>query len=788
MNNRHFRALELHKILEMLAEETSCGDAAELARAVEPSYGLFEVKQILAETDAAHMLIGRFGSPSFGGIKNMNSALRRAEAGGVLSMLDLLRIAEVLRVMRSLFEWRKHSSGIETAIDWRFDTLCVNKYMEERILSCIESEDQMSDNASPELSSIRRKIKNATNRAREQLDKMIRSSHYQKFLQDSLVTIRSGRFVVPVKAECRAEIPGLVHDTSASGATIFVEPMGVVEANNEIKVLESQEEAEIERILMMLSAEVGGFADSVCEGYDAIVELNLIFSKAHLAYKMKATMPVVNDKGRIVLKKARHPLIDPKNVVPTDIQLGINFDTLVITGPNTGGKTVSLKTVGLLCLMAMCGLMIPAHEESEVSVFDDILADIGDEQSIEQSLSTFSSHMTNIINIVNSANEKSLILLDELGAGTDPIEGAALATSILEHLRSKGARLAATTHYAELKVYALETPGVENGCCEFDVATLRPTYRLLIGVPGRSNAFAISERLGMSKAIVEHAQSLISSENSRFEEVVGALEISRQRLEQERGEARRLKEEAEQAKNVAVKYKEEMDKSREKELALAKQEASQLVAKSKAQAAAMLNEIDDMRKNRKNLDTSDAKARLKAGLKSLENTANPVEEKRPDEDYVLPRALKIGDPVLIYDIDRNGTILELPDSAGYAVVQAGIIKTKVDVKNLRLLGQSKTAKPQQAATRTVKGKMEARASTELDLRGQMAIDAELELDRFIDSSLIMGISEFTIIHGKGTGALRAAVHKFLKTHPSVRTFRLGVYGEGDAGVTVVELK
>jgi len=787
MKNRHHKALELDKILSLLATETACADAAELAEEIEPSSALFEVNQLLSETSAAHMLIGRFGSPSFGGIKNMNSSVRRAEAGASLTMLELLRIAEVLRVMRALHEWRKHSAGIETAIDWRFDALCVNKYMEERIAACIESEDQMADNASPELAAIRRKIKNAMNRAREQLDKMIRSTHYQKYLQDSLITLRGGRFVVPVKAECRADVPGLVHDTSASGATIFVEPMGVVEANNEIRVLQSQEEAEIERILLLLSSEVGGFADAICEGYNAVVELNLVFAKAHLAYTMKASLPVMNDKGRIRLTKARHPLIDPKKVVPTDIQLGIDFDTLVITGPNTGGKTVSIKTVGLLSLMAMCGLMVPAYDDNELSVFDNVLADIGDEQSIEQSLSTFSSHMTNIIQIVETANPKSLILLDELGAGTDPVEGAALATSILEHLRSKGAKLAATTHYAELKVYALETPGVENGCCEFDVATLRPTYRLLIGVPGRSNAFAISERLGMPHDIVEHAQNLISSENSRFEEVVGALEKSRQSLESERKEAQQLREEAEKAKDLSVRLQEEMEKVREKEAEKAKQEASMMVARARQQAQSMIDEIDDMRKKQK-YDASAAKARLKAGLKALEETTDPIQEKEPDAQYQLPRPLKIGDPVLIYDIDKNGTVLELPDSSGYVVVQAGIIKTKVKLSNLRLLGEQKKAKIQGATTRNVKNRMESRASTELDLRGQMAMDAELELDRFIDSTLLLGIHEFTVIHGKGTGALRAAVHKYLKTNPSVRSFRLGNYGEGEAGVTIVELK
>ena len=488
-------------------------------------------------------------------------------------MRELLSIAEVLRVLRSLTDWRKRSAGVETSIDWRFESLSPNKYLEDKITGAILSEEEMADNASPALSDIRRKIRAASSRVREQLDKMIRSPSYQKYLQDSIVTIRGGRYVVPVKAECRGEVPGLVHDTSSSGATVFVEPMGVVEANNDIKVLKSKEEAEIERILSELSAEAGSFADSIIQGYQAAVELNLLFAKARLAYKMKASLPIMNDNGMIELKQARHPLIDAKKVVATDIQLGIRFDTLVITGPNTGGKTVSLKTVGLLTLMAMCGLMIPAADNSRLSVFHQVLADIGDEQSIEQSLSTFSAHMMNIIHILDEADPHSLVLLDELGAGTDPVEGAALAMAILEALRDKGAKIAATTHYAELKAYALQTPGVENGCCEFDVATLRPTYRLLIGVPGRSNAFAISERLGMSGSIVERAKELVSAENTRFEDVVETLERSRQGLESERQEAARLSAAAQQAQKEARDQQDQIKRQCEAELERARVEA-----------------------------------------------------------------------------------------------------------------------------------------------------------------------------------------------------------------------
>ncbi|MBO5798172.1 MAG: endonuclease MutS2, partial [Clostridia bacterium] len=491
---RDHLALELDKVLELLAAETTCADAAEAARALTPSPYLAVAQERLNETEAAWRLMAGFGSPSFGHLQNTVNALRRADAGAVLAPRELLQIAETLRVIRSLHDWRDHCAGIETCLDDRFDTLTPNKYLEEKITTTLVSEDTIADNASPLLADIRRKMRAAAQRVRDQLDKLVRSPAHQKFLQDPIVTIRSGRFVVPVKAEYRGEIPGLVHDTSASGSTVFVEPMGSVEANNEIRVLESKEKAEIERILAELSAEAGTFADQIIANYELLVELNLIFAKARLAYNMRSTMPKLTEDGHILLRRARHPLIDPKKVVAIDVELGAKFDTLVVTGPNTGGKTVSLKTIGLLSLMAMCGLMPPVDDGSSLSVFPHVMADIGDEQSIEQSLSTFSAHMTNIVRILKTTDTRSLVLLDELGAGTDPVEGAALAIAILEQLRTQGARIAATTHYAELKAYAIRTDGVENGSCEFDVATLRPTYRLLVGIPGRSNAFAISKR------------------------------------------------------------------------------------------------------------------------------------------------------------------------------------------------------------------------------------------------------------------------------------------------------
>ncbi len=786
---RHYRALELDKIRKLLAAETACEDAAELALQLTPSVSLSEVQRLLADTDEAFTLMARFGAPSFGGLYNMTNSLRRAEAGGTLNMAELLRVAGVLRTLRGIVDWRSKSAGVKSCLDWRFDSLMPNKYLEDRIYGAILSEEEMSDNASVQLASIRRKIRSASSRVREQLDKMIRSTLYQKYLQDPIVTMRGGRFVVPVKAEFRGEIAGLVHDTSSSGATVFVEPMGVVEANNEVRVLQSQEQAEIERILAELSAETGNFSSGIISGYRAAVELNLIFGKANLGYKMKASLPAVNDKGKILLKKARHPLIDKNRVVPTDIELGIHFDTLVITGPNTGGKTVSLKTVGLLTLMAMCGLMLPVAENSEISVFHQVLADIGDEQSIEQSLSTFSAHMTNIIRIIGQADGNSLILLDELGAGTDPVEGAALAMAILEALRKKGARVAATTHYAELKAYALQTDGVENACCEFDVQTLRPTYRLLIGVPGRSNAFAISLRLGMEEEIVERAKELVSSENTRFEDVVQSLETSRQKLEGERAKAEQAHLEAVRAQKEAQEIRSSIQAEADKEIEKARQQASELVSRTRGQIDALLNEMEELKKQQNKTLSAEQKARLKAGLRVLEETADPIHGRKDEGPYVLPRPLQVGDTVLLYDIDKQGTVLQLPEGNSQNVlVQAGIIQTRVPLSNLRLVQEKKGKEKRRTVTRNVTGRAQAKVTTELDLRGQTTEEAIMNVDRFIDSALLSGIEQLTVIHGKGTGALRAAVQQHLKRHPSVRSYRLGVFGEGEAGVTIVELK
>lgn len=782
--DKNYIALELDKVLEMVAQEATCEDGAALARALTPVHTAAEARYLLEETDAAFVLMAKFGAPSFYGLKNVTNALRRAQAGGGLGLRELLDVAATLRAIRSLSQWYEKGAGMQTALSGRFGILAPNKYLEEKIFTCILSEEEVADTASAALASIRRKIRSASERVRDQLNKLIHSQTHQKHLQESIVTQRGGRYVVPVKAEFRGEVPGLVHDSSASGATVFIEPMSVVEANNEIRVLKSDEQEEIHRILLELSAEAGEFADSIIESYEYAVQLNLIFAKAQVAYRMKAVVPQIDERGRTALIQARHPLISKESVVPTDISLGESFDALIITGPNTGGKTVALKTIGLLTLMAMCGLMIPAAEGSRVAVFRHILADIGDEQSIEQSLSTFSAHMTNLIRILEIAGEDSLVLIDELGAGTDPIEGAALATAIIEELRSKGAKLACTTHYAELKAYAIRTNGVENACCEFDVATLRPTYRLLIGVPGKSNAFAISKRLGMEERIVDRAGELVSKESSAFEQVVGRLEESRRELEDEIEISRAAAQQAQKNALAAEAARAQAEQEAKKELERARQEAALIVQKTRQQADALLNELDELRRKKNKALSAEQKARLRSGMRSLELASDPVHRKT-NEGYTLPRPLRVGDNVLIFDIDRSATVLEEPKD-GQVLVQAGIVKTRVEVKNLRLLDAAqKQKKAERTITRSVSS---SESSTSLDLRGKNSEEAMMEVDSFLDRMSRMNLQQCTIIHGKGTGVLRTSVQQHLRKCPQVKSFRLGTYGEGESGVTIVELK
>ena len=793
--NRDYTALELDKILEKLSKFVSSEDGKAQIALLSPESDLNTVQALLNQTTDAHMLMARFGAPSFGGLKNINNALARANAGSVLSMRELLDVAEVLRSIRGIVQWRSKNEGVRCSVDVYFDALTPNKYLEDKITSAIVSEDEMSDNASLALYDIRRKIRAASSKIRDRLDKMIRSSQYQKALREAIVTMRNGRYVVPVKIEHRGEISGLVHDTSSSGATVFIEPAGVVEANNEIKVLQGKEQDEIDRILFELSTEAGSFYEGIKASYECAVELDVIFAKAKLSYDMKAMTPILNDSGKIILNKARHPLIDPKKVVPTDIRLGTDFDTLIITGPNTGGKTVSIKTLGLFTLMTMCGLMIPAGDRSEISVFDRVFADIGDEQSIEQSLSTFSSHMTNIVRIIGEADGHSLVLIDELGAGTDPVEGAALATAILERIHEKGAKIAATTHYAELKVYALETPGVENGCCEFDVASLKPTYRLLIGVPGRSNAFAISSRLGIEESVIERAKQLVSSDNASFEDVIESLEKSRQDFETKRDEAEKIRIEATKAKTEAQKYKDSIEDLRRKELEKAQEQATRIVEQAKRSAYALVNELEELKKeSAKAKDKAEAARRAKQLMKKsmgeFDDITNPVTAAlADDESYVVPTNLKIGDEVILADIGKTATVTALEDKKGEVEVLAGIIKMRTPKENLRLSKNKPREKKKQMPKKAQhEFKVAGADKTECDLRGMNVEEGIMELERHLDRCMRLGLNEISVIHGKGTGVLRKGIQDYLRKCKFVKSFRLGTFGEGESGVTIVTLK
>ncbi len=781
--NRHYKTLELDKILQMLADETAIAEAGENALKIEPAATLDKTELLLTQTEDAHILIGRFGAPSFGGIDNVTNALRRAEAGGGLNTSELLSIARALRVIKGVRDWRSKCAGISTSLDGYFNVLYTNPNLHDRITTCIIGADEIADGASRELSDIRRKMRIASSKAREALEKIIKSTTYQKYLREAIITQRDGRYVVPVKQEYRNMVAGLVHDTSSSGSTVFIEPMGVVNANNDIRVLQGEEEKEIERILYELSGLCAGCASEIIDSYKTLVELNLIFAKAHLAYKMKAVRPKMNDSGIVELKNARHPLIPKDRVVPVDVSLGERYDTLVITGPNTGGKTVCLKTTGLLTLMAMCGLMIPAADNSRLSVFRRVLVDIGDEQSIEQSLSTFSAHITNIIGILKLTNRSTLALIDELGAGTDPVEGAALAVAILEKLRERGAKIAATTHYAELKEYALKTEGVENGCCEFDVKTLRPTYKLLIGIPGKSNAFAISKRLGMEDEVIERAKLLTSSESRQFEDVVESLEESRQELSEEIEKARAATLDAQAKQAEAEKALERAKADAKREIDYAKQKAQELTAKTRAQAYALIDELEKAQKEKRY--QAEEKAKFKSGLKALEETADPIQNAEKS-NYKLPRELKIGDNVLIFDIDKKAVVLEKPEK-GTVLVQAGIIKTRVKLNNLRLL-EEKNVSVQKRRERTFTKNVRSSSSNEIDVRGQTADEAVLNVDQALDGCVMSNIHMLTIIHGKGTGVLRTEIQKFLRHHKAVKSFRLGTFGEGESGVTIVELK
>ena len=791
MDNKHYIALELDKVLELLAAKTTSAASAQRARDIIPYHDWRDVSRAVRETAEVNTLSVRFGTPGLGGIRDCSQELHRAQVGGRLSIPELLSACRVLRTIRSVKDWRKQAEE-PTSVDYLFDALTPDRALEEEIDRCILNEEELQDTASAELGSIRRRIRKAQLSIREKLDGIIRSPQYAQVLQEPIVTIRDGRFVVPVKAERKGELRGLVHDTSGSGATVFVEPMAVVDANNEIRILRGEEQEEIDHILLELSGRVGEMAELIAGSFDALVALDLLFAKSRLADAMGASVPEVRRDRTLKLNKARHPLIPREKVVPVDIMLGETFDTLVITGPNTGGKTVALKTLGLLTLMTACGMLLPCGDGSCVPVFDRVLADIGDEQSIEQSLSTFSAHITNIISILDQAGENSLVLTDELGAGTDPVEGAALAVSILEALRRKGALIAATTHYAEIKMYALTTPGVENGSCEFNVETLSPTYRLLIGVPGRSNAFAISRRLGLPEDVIQRARELVSSENTRFEDVVSDLERTRQALEKEQQAAASRRQQMDALKREMEEERQRLYAQLDKEAQQARQQAQTMVERVKSQTDLLLNEMEELKKQQDKEEFSHKLSQLRAGYKGriehLRDMADPVAQRR-GEAYVLPRKLKSGDTVLLTGLNLEGTVLSGPDSSGCYMVQAGILKSKVKEEELRLVDtkdRKVTVNGRRRAPST-QSKVDREARTEVDIRGMDTIDGIATVDRFLDQAAMMGMGTVTIIHGKGTGVLRTAIQKHLRGAKNVKSFRPGMYGEGEAGVTVVEL-
>lgn len=789
-----YRKLELDKILELLKEQAWSDIVKERAEQIIPDTELHKIKEELKKTDDAFVLSAKYGTPRFYNIKDVSFSVRRAQQGAALSLRELLDIGLVLREIDGLVSWYDSCGGGETSLHPYFSMLTPNKTLENTISNAILSEEELSDGASGELARIRKAIIRQGAKIKEQLDKLIKSQTNQKYLQEALVTQRDGRYVVPVKTEYKGQISGLVHDTSATGATLFIEPMGVVDANNEIRILKRDEQIEIERIIREMSADVAECGDALLRGIENVFILEMYFAKAGLGAKMKAITPELSEQPVLRLNKARHPLIPQECVVPTTIILGETYTELIITGPNTGGKTVALKTAGLLTLMTMCGLMIPAADDSVVGFFSDILVDIGDEQSIEQSLSTFSAHMTNIIGIMKSANERSLILLDELGSGTDPVEGAALAVSVLSYFRDMDSRVMATTHYQEVKMFAIEQEGVENASCEFDISTLRPTYKLIIGVPGKSNAFAIVKRLGMSDDIIEDAKKLVGDESKRFERVIENLEKTRQELDALRETAQVEARNAKQLTEELKEKEENFEKQKEFELSKARSQAMSIVEQTRAGADKLMNELEEMKKEKDKSDFSamvkTSRSKANSALNSMSDRANPVIEKKKSK-YVLPRELRVGDTVRLMDIGNTGTVISLPDAGGNCVVQIGMMKTRTKTDNLELILEQAPPKKKQSGSnikKSVQSNMTRKSSLEVDIRGMMTDEGIMEVDRFIDSCLLGGIETITIIHGKGTGALRAAVHQFLKHNKHVKSYRLGAYGEGEAGVTVAELK
>ena len=793
--DKSIRTLELPRVLQMLSDQAVSAEAKERALRVRPETETEEVLRLLDQTDAARTMIGLHGAPSFSGVKPVGEALDRADRGGSLNTRELLTIADLLTAARRA---KEYFSGDETtqktAIDHLFLSLHGNRFLEEKIKRCIPDEDTIADAASPELADIRRHMRAAQAKSRQILQKIISSPTYGKILQETIITQRDGRFVVPVKAEHRGDLPGLVHDISSSGATLFIEPMGVVQANNELIELEAKEQKEIQRILAELSAEAAAHREDIQWDYDALVHLDLIFARGQLSYKMDGVRPEVRRDGAIHLRRARHPLLDPKKAVPIDIELGDTFDTLVITGPNTGGKTVSLKTLGLLTLMTQCGFHIPVGDRSSISVYQRVLADIGDEQSIEQNLSTFSAHMTNIVSILAEADRHSLILFDELGAGTDPVEGAALAIAVIQHVRQRGARVAATTHYAELKTFAMTTAGVENGSCEFDVETLSPTYRLLIGIPGKSNAFAISKRLGLPEEVIQAAKVQMSGESVRFEDVLTQLEAKRQALEKRELEANRLYRQREEDARKAREFREQMERAKENARSRGEAEAKRILRDARAATDQVFAELAEMRKAQAKAERSMNANEARAELRRMLNEAENAVSKRDQRQEPIPkpsRPIQVGDLVEIPGVRQNAEVVSVGKD-GTLQLKAGVLKMKARADEVRLIEDDERAaqkkKPAVTVRQNADRALRSSASRELDIRGMETLEAESVVENFLSAAVMGRLDTVTIIHGKGTGALRKAVHDILRRSKVVKSFRLGVYGEGESGVTVVTLK
>lgn len=782
--------LELPVVLDMLAAEAVTDGGKEACRSLRPSSDRLEVKNRLAETSAAKEMMVVRGSPSLSGIKDIRPSLSRADLGGSLNTIELLNIARVLQCARLVKGYTSDDKLGKSCIDHLFAALHANRFLEEKITGSIVGEDEIADSASSELANIRRKIRAASARVRDCLQKIISSPSYAKVLQEPIITMRSDRFVVPVKAECKGAIPGLVHDISASGATLFIEPMAAVKANNELRELAAKEKTEIERILAELSADCAAHAEDIASDYSYLITLDGIFARAKLSYKLNGIEPELREKG-VVLRRARHPLLPKDKAVPISLELGENFDTLIITGPNTGGKTVTLKTIGLLNVMAQCGLHIPADDGSGVPVYRHVLADIGDEQSIEQNLSTFSAHMTNIVHILGECDADSLLLFDELGAGTDPTEGAALAIAVIEHARKMGANVAATTHYAELKVYATNENGIQNASCEFDVETLSPTYRLLVGVPGKSNAFAISERLGLSKEIIDDAKARIGVQNASFEATIEKLEQTRALLERDRAETAKKLREAEESAKKAAFLRAELSVRLEKADEKAKRDAERIIAEARQTAENTFAELDEMRRkmndDEQTQEINHARSELRRKLNESQGKLKAKAPEQPKEEKKSARDVRAGDTVEIKSMGVKAEVIDVnPD--GTLNLRAGIMNVKLKPDDVYLIEGHAAKQKKQSVTLAGSTAPRAAVSPEIDLRGMESIEAVNAAEQYIDSAVMGKLKTVTIIHGKGTGALRAAVQQMLKRNKAVKSYRLGRFGEGESGVTIVELK